>query len=350
VTQFSRVLVGYSSRWASALTAAPEPETLRAALLELFASRLAACMALSTDQITLAACEATMCGWHRRSIYNQIPELIVLVVLDGLGRLEEYLVMALYDLIGIGYDATRQADPYLLSRLLHHLQSRIDARYLDVGCGSGNYTIAMRKAGVVICGIDLSATMLARAREKSPEVPWLKSNALALPFRDGSFAGVIMTFVHHHLSNPVAGLHEIRRVLMPGGRLVLLNATAEQTAHFWLIEYFPHVMEQAIASCARVETDEALAAAGLSIIVTELYEVADDLKDWFLYCGKRKPERYLDPRVRAGISAFACAQDQDEVARGVERLAADVRSGRIASVMRQYEWNGGDYMFTVAVR
>src|SRR5262249_2665884 len=46
------------------------------------------------------------------------------------------------------------------------------------------------------------------------------------------------------------------------------------------------------------------------------YQVAAELKDWFLYCGKHKPELYFDPRARAGISAFACAQDQDEIGHG----------------------------------
>lgn len=258
--------------------------------------------------------------------------------------------MALYDRIGIGYDTTRQADPYLLSRLLYHLAPRIDAHYLDVGCGTGNYTVAMREAGVAICGVDLSATMLGRARDKSGAVAWLNGNVLALPFRDASFAGAIMTFVHHHLSDPVAGFREIRRALAPGGRFVLLNGTLDQFRHYWLFEYFPVAMEQAFAPYVRLETEDALTAAGFSINATEPYEIADDLKDWFLYCGKHRPELYLDPRVRAGISAFACAQDQDEIAHGVERLAEDIRSGRIASVMRQYAWEGGDYMFTVAVR
>jgi len=159
-----------------------------------------------------------------------------------------------------------------------------------------------------------------------------------------------MIFVHHHLNDPVEGFREIRRVLAPCGRFVLLNGTLEQFRHYWLLEYFPLAMEQAFVPYARLETGEALEAAGFSISATEPYEVADDLKDWFLYCGKHKPELYLDPRVRAGISAFACAQDQDEIAHGVEHLAEDIRSGRIASVMRQYAWEGGDYMFTVATR
>ena len=48
--------------------------------------------------------------------------------------------------IGVGYDSTRSADPYILSRLLHHLSPTADASYLDVGCGTGNFPIAMKDA------------------------------------------------------------------------------------------------------------------------------------------------------------------------------------------------------------
>jgi ubiquinone/menaquinone biosynthesis C-methylase UbiE len=258
--------------------------------------------------------------------------------------------MALYDRIGLGYDTTRRADPYLLSRLLYHLAPRIRARYLDVGCGTGNYTIGIRGAGVAMCAVDVSATMLRQARYKSCDIAWVNGDVVTLPFRNESFAGATTTFVHHHLKDPVAGFREIRRVLVPGASLILLNGTLQQFQHYWLIEYFPLAMEQAFAPYARLETDQALAAAGLSIKISEPYEVAAGLMDWFLYCGKHKPEMYLDARVRAGISAFACARDQNEITRGVERLAEDTRTGRIATVMRQYAWEGGDYTFTVAVR
>ncbi|MGC1341907.1 MAG: hypothetical protein WA854_06255, partial [Candidatus Binataceae bacterium] len=70
----------------------------------------------------------------------------------------------------------------------------------------------------------------------------------------------------------------------------------------------------------------------------------------FLYCGKNKPELYLDPKVRSGISSFANAPDEGEITRGAARLEEDIRSGRIQEVTRSYAWAGGDYMFTVAAR
>jgi ubiquinone/menaquinone biosynthesis C-methylase UbiE len=258
--------------------------------------------------------------------------------------------MALYDRIGIGYDTTRSADPYLCSRLVHHLKPASGARYLDVGCGTCNYTGALSDAGLRMIGLEVSSAMLLRARQKRPALELVRASADAIPFGAGAFAGATCTFVHHHLADPVAAFAEVRRVLVDGARLVVLNATAEQTRHYWLFEYFPRAMENATRPYERFVATDALVSAGFQVEVTELYEVKEDLRDWFLYCGKHHPERYLDPRVRAGISFFANAPDAQEIDRGAARIAADMKSGRIADVMRAYAWDGGDYMFTVARR
>ena len=54
---------------------------------------------------------------------------------------------ARYDTIGVGYDATRRADPYIAGRLAHHLAIGAESTYLDVACGSGNYTVALAGLG-----------------------------------------------------------------------------------------------------------------------------------------------------------------------------------------------------------
>jgi ubiquinone/menaquinone biosynthesis C-methylase UbiE len=256
--------------------------------------------------------------------------------------------MALYDRIGIGYDSTRRADPYLLSRLLHHLRPHRQGHYLDVGSGTGNYTIAMHQEGVRITGIELSSTMLIRARAKNADIAWHNASAFALPFREASFDGATCTFVHHHLRDPVIAFNEVRRVLKLGSRFVILNVTAQQMYHYWLNEYFPGALAKGTAPYEKFVTTEALIAAEFQIVCEEKYDVKSDLQDLFLYCGKNQPERYLDPRIRAGISTFADAPDQKEIEQGLERLTADIESGRIADVMRSYAWDGGDYMFTIA--
>jgi hypothetical protein len=109
-------------------------------------------------------------------------------------------------------------------------------------------------------------------------------------------------------------------------------------------------MEKATAPYLRFVTLDVLESAGLRIVCEEKYDVTPDLKDFFLCCGKLQPERYLDPRIRSGISSFADAPDQEEITRGVQRIADDLKSGRINDVIRKFAYDGGDYMFTVAER
>ena len=63
---------------------------------------------------------------------------------------------AIYDAIGTGYNSTRQADPYLTSRLLYFLKPQPGKLYLDIGCGTGNYTIALSNQGLNFTGVEPS--------------------------------------------------------------------------------------------------------------------------------------------------------------------------------------------------
>ncbi|HLX38216.1 MAG TPA: class I SAM-dependent methyltransferase, partial [Candidatus Binataceae bacterium] len=92
--------------------------------------------------------------------------------------------MALYDTIGKTYDTTRRADPSVVRTLARLLELRPGGNYLDVGCGTGNYTVALQKLGAQMHGLELSSTMLAGAWLKSDRVRWIQGNAESLPFPD----------------------------------------------------------------------------------------------------------------------------------------------------------------------
>ena len=76
----------------------------------------------------------------------------------------------LYDRIGSGYDVTRRPDPIIAGRLGHHLALETDGNYLDIACGTGNYTFTLAAVGGSWTGIELSAKMIAEARGKSSQV------------------------------------------------------------------------------------------------------------------------------------------------------------------------------------
>jgi len=96
-------------------------------------------------------------------------------------------------------------------------------RILDAGCGAGPISLALRDRGAVMTGFDASANMLELARRRLGDGADLHLADLGspLPFADGAFDDVIACLVLHYLEDWTAPLAELRRVLRPGGRLIV---------------------------------------------------------------------------------------------------------------------------------
>ncbi len=121
------------------------------------------------------------------------------------------------------------------ARAFADLLAAPNARVLDLCCGTGDMTFALRsQAGngsARICGADFSHAMLQRAHAKSllqsnPETQtpqWIEADALRLPFPDAHFSLVTSAFGFRNLADYNAGLREIVRVLRPGGECGILD-------------------------------------------------------------------------------------------------------------------------------
>ncbi len=103
---------------------------------------------------------------------------------------------------------------------------------LDIGCGTGTLAIAAKyrvEPTGMVCGIDASPEMIARARKKARrsavEVKFENAVVEKLPFMDGMFDAVLSTLMLHHLGRKARqqALCEVRRVLKPGGRVVAVD-------------------------------------------------------------------------------------------------------------------------------
>lgn len=255
----------------------------------------------------------------------------------------------IYDRIGEGYDTTRRADRFIVGRLASLLEIMPQGRYVDIACGTGNYTTALAARGGRWSGVDQSRTMIEGGALKSKDITWTHASVEALPFPDNTFDGAVCTLAIHHFASLEPAFGEVRRVLDARGRFVLFTATAEQMRGYWLNEYFPEAMRRSIEQMPPLAAiTGALSSAGLVGTEMDPYAVRADLEDWFLYSGKDRPELYLDPRVRHGASTFAALADAKEVDEGCARLSADIASGRVRNVMARYRNDGGDYLFIAA--
>jgi demethylmenaquinone methyltransferase/2-methoxy-6-polyprenyl-1,4-benzoquinol methylase len=145
-------------------------------------------------------------------------------------------VRELFEDIAPRYDALND----LLSLGLHRLWKRQvvqrlrptpGQRLVDLCCGTGDLALVLAervRPGGLVLGLDAAAAPLELARARSARQPWLPlewrlGDALATGLPDGWADGASMAYGLRNLADPAAGLRELRRLLRPGGRAVLLD-------------------------------------------------------------------------------------------------------------------------------
>ncbi|MGH2803561.1 MAG: class I SAM-dependent methyltransferase [Thermoleophilaceae bacterium] len=221
------------------------------------------------------------------------------------------------------YDQTRSASPSVMAPLREALEGAPGRRLADIGGGTGNYALALKREGWEPVVADRSAEMLAQAAAKGLEV--IEADAQQLPFENESFDAATMISMLHHVEDRGAALAEARRILGPGGRLVLKGFTGEDAASLWILDYFP-------SSRAWMEATHPPRAAILEELPgARLLDFGfEDMEDASLAALSADPERVLEAGKNGATSFFERMQldHADELRAGLRRLREDIATGR----------------------
>ncbi len=224
----------------------------------------------------------------------------------------------LYDSIGRTYTSTRRPDPRIAAAILEALG---DARpVLNVGAGAGNYEPTDRR----VVALEPSPMMIAQRPPGS--APVVQGRAEELPFADDEFDAVMAILSDHHWSDRRRGLAELRRVAHR--RVVLFNANPGEADLLWFTaEYLPEFRELIPPRYREPGAWHDELREVLGTAESRPVPVPHDCTDGFYGAYWRRPEAYLDPAARAGISVFSQVSS-GAVDRAVDALAADLRDGR----------------------
>jgi len=125
-------------------------------------------------------------------------------------------------------------DRKMLEWLTEKVANSGGGRICDMGCGPGQVAGYLRRLGADACGIDLSAAMVENAGRLYPDVSFQQGDMLALTgVPDGSYGGIaaFYSIVHIGREDVVRGLMEMRRVLRPGGVLLLAFHLGREVVH-----------------------------------------------------------------------------------------------------------------------
>ena len=217
---------------------------------------------------------------------------------------------ALYDRIGIGYSEYRKADPRIAGQIGAALGA--SRTVVNVGAGTGAYEPVDRS----VVAVEPSAEML-RQRAASAAAA-IQASADRLPFRTDAFDAALAVLTLHHWPDRQRGLAEMRRVAR--GRIVVLTWDPDQAGSWLLRDYFPEILEIDRKIFPRLAEIE----AALGPLELRPVAIPSDCTDGFLGAYWRRPEAYLDARVRRATSTFSKLSD---VTAGLGRLRDDIATG-----------------------
>jgi SAM-dependent methyltransferase len=216
---------------------------------------------------------------------------------------------SIYDTIGINYAELRKPDPRIAAMI--HAALGPARTVLNVGAGAGSYEPADR----TVTAVEPSLEMIRQRRAEA--APAIQASAEELPFADGAFDASMAVLTVHHWSDQGKGLRELRRVTR--GPVVILTYDPAFRG-FWLADYIPELITLDEAQMPPMDLYE----QWLGPVAVSPVPIPHDCTDGFLCAYWRRPEAYLDPRVRSAISSFWKLGD---LSAAWERLASDLRSG-----------------------
>ncbi|MDZ8070012.1 MAG: class I SAM-dependent methyltransferase [Nostoc sp. DedQUE08] len=232
--------------------------------------------------------------------------------------------MSIYNSIGQQYSKTRVPDIRIVNKIIDLLNLPKGSIIADIGAGTGGYSLALANKGFLVNAVEPSVVMQKQGVEHQ-QIKWFTGYAENSPLPDKSVDAVVSILAIHHFSHLEKAFQEMNRIIRDGA-IILLTFDIRLAQKIWLYDYFPFLWEDALRFLPLNEQVNLIQSNTKRRVEAIPLFLPYDLSDLFAAAGWRRPELYLQPEVRAGISSFALA-NQDLAKQGVKLLAADLSSG-----------------------
>ena len=229
------------------------------------------------------------------------------------------------------YDLTRGASPTIVRLVSKFLGPQPGRSVVDVAGGTGNYAQVFQARGFGVVVVDTEPAMIARSVPKIGPGRQVVGEASALPFGDDAIDAALMIHAVHLLGDPSSALREVRRVVR-GGPLVLVDPVRENVETF-VQEYFG-LQPAAAGRPSQSDVERLLLASGFRRVEHErvLYS---DTADGSLYALHVNALHLAGPAYLRNTT-FWYQLDPETRRRGLEALAAALRSGELAGRVREH--------------
>jgi ubiquinone/menaquinone biosynthesis C-methylase UbiE len=227
-----------------------------------------------------------------------------------------------YDLISEAFDRRYAEHDYagVERALLFFLGARDGLRVLDVGCGTGHWLAVVANQVSLSAGTDSSQRMLAHAKRSAGTALLVRGRAEGLPWRAAFFDRVFCVNAFHHFSDKAAFIAEARRVLCPGGGLMIVGLDPHTGSdRWWIYDYFGPTLDVDKGRYPpSEETRQAMAKAGfVRCETTEAQHFSSRVS-----AHKALTQGLLDRSTTSQLTLLSAGEYED----GLARIRTDIES------------------------
>lgn len=187
----------------------------------------------------------------------------------------------------------------------------------EVGAGTGNFLSLFDGVASRQIALDLTSAMLQQAVARHPHIQAVVADGARLPVRSRSIDLVTSAQTLHHIHAPIPVIREMRRVVAPGGRVLIVDQVApERVEESQMMNHLDHLRDPSHAACRPPSAFRIMvAAAGLEIEDEAMHESQDTLSNWM------PPEEFPADRIEA-VRRFV-AEHGPETGMAFERAGDD---------------------------
>lgn len=238
------------------------------------------------------------------------------------------------------YASNRKADQRVVRKIIELLDVNNGAVILDVGAGTGNYSVELNKIGYKMIAIEPSVEMSSVCTDQC--VNWINCPAEDILLPDSIADAAILILSLHHFTDIQKAINEIHRVLREDNILVMTFNPCVAIRKMWIFDYCPLLKKYITDRFCDVELLKQLLEIEFSTEYELLsFPLPSDMSDAFSAAAWKNPSQYTNPETRKAMSLFNYIDEKLFIS-GIEKLKIDLKTGEWYSKY-SYLLQGAEY-------
>lgn len=227
-----------------------------------------------------------------------------------------------FDMRAQYYNRYRKPDVRLTKKMIKLLDLKSNSTILDVGAGTGNYSISMLDMGYNVIALEPEKKMIEQCTDS--RVQWINSSVYDIPLQNSFIDAAVIVNAIHHFKNIKKAFQELKRVIGQG-TIVIVTFDPDIATKQWIFDYWPILIEYEYSNYFCINKLKELIINSIGVEIEEyIYKLPYDFKDIFSASLWKRPEMLLNNAdLKYAMSIFNFMNEKS-FNTGLQKLKDDI--------------------------